>query len=249
MKALYLNIESSEDVKLAVEMIKNLELDSKEVKTISSPVEELSQAVDTVAPETVVKANTEHENALKEQARVLAEQEAKAKQEKAAAEVARLEKLAEEKAAAEQARLAAEAEAKAVAKAKADKEEAEAKAARAKAREAAKEAKALADAAAAEAAANAEAEAAKEAEAAANAEAEAAKEADKAAKEARFEDRRTADPDSGVSFEMIRIKATNRARRGDLTRERMAEILAKFNARSLTQVKKSDYGQLYADLD
>ena len=238
MKALYLNIESSEDVKLAVEMIKNLELDSKEVKTISSPVEELSQAVDTVTPETVVKANTEHENALKEQARVLAEQEAKAKQEKAAAEVARLEKLAEEKAAAEQAKLAAEAEAKAVAKAKADKEEAEAKAARAKAREAAKEARALADAA--------EAAEAKEA---ADAVVEAAKEAEKAAKEAKFEERRAADPDTGVSFEMIRIKATNRARRGDLTRERMAEILAKFNARSLTQVKNSDYGQLYADLD
>ena len=226
MKALYLNIESSEDVKLAVEMIKNLELDSKEVKTISSPIEKLSQAVEAVTPETVVKANTEHENALKEQARVLAEQEAKAEQEKAAAEVARLEKLAEEKAAVEQAKLAAEAEAKAVAKAKADKEEAEAKAARAKAREAVKEA-----------------------EKAANAEAEAAKEAEKAAKEAKFEERRTADPDTGVSFEMIRIKATNRARRGDLTRERMAEILAKFNARSLVQVKKSDYGQLYADLD
>lgn len=245
MKALYLNIESSEDVKLAVEMIKNLELDSKEVKTISSPVEELSQAVDTVTPETVAKANTEHENALKEQARVLAEQEAKAKQ----AEVARLEKLAEEKAAAEQAKLAAEAEAKAVAKAKADREEAEAKEARAKAREAAKEARAKAREAAKEVRALADAAEAAEAKESADAVVEAAKEAGKAAKEARFEDRRTADPDSGVSFEMIRIKATNRARRGDLTRERMAEILAKFNARSLTQVKKSDYGQLYADLD
>nr|DAH65377.1 MAG TPA: hypothetical protein [Caudoviricetes sp.] len=121
----------------------------------------------------------------------------------------------------------AEREAKAAAKAKLEEE--------AKAVEAAKAAKEEEEAKAAEA------KAAKEEEAKA---AEA-----KAAKAAEYEKRTQRVEDSGVSYEMIRIKATKRVKEGVLTREGLIELLAKYKAKSLSQVKESDYGQLYNDLD
>ena len=94
-----------------------------------------------------------------------------------------------------------------------------------------------------------EAKAAKAEEEAKAAKAEEEAKAAKAAKAAEYEKRTQRVEDSGVSYEMIRIKATKRVKEGVLTREGLIELLAKYKAKSLSQVKESDYGQLYNDLD
>lgn len=92
-----------------------------------------------------------------------------------------------------------------------------------------------------------EAEEKAEAEAVAKAEAAAqkAKEERAALKEKRTE------PAEGthISFEMIRIKMMKRIKEGAYTRESMTELLAKYGAKSLSNVKESDFAQLYYDLN
>ena len=88
-----------------------------------------------------------------------------------------------------------------------------------------------------------------EAEAVAKAEAEAA--AQKAKEErAALREKRT-EPAEGthISFEMIRIKMMKRIKEGAYTRESMTELLAKYGAKSLSNVKESDFAQLYYDLN
>ena len=88
-----------------------------------------------------------------------------------------------------------------------------------------------------------------EAEAVAKAEAEAA--AQKAKEErAALKEKRT-EPAEGthISFEMIRIKMMKRIKEGAYTRESMTELLAKYGAKSLSNVKESDFAQLYYDLN
>lgn len=131
---------------------------------------------------------------------------------------------------------AAEAEAKE--KAEADKKaKAAAKAEALKAKAEALKAKAAAEQARLE----------KEAEEKAEAEAAAqkAKEERAALKEKRTE------PAEGthISFEMIRIKMMKRIKEGAYTRESMTELLAKYGAKSLSNVKESDFAQLYYDLN
>lgn len=89
----------------------------------------------------------------------------------------------------------------------------------------------------------------KEAEEKAEAEAEAA--AQKAKEErAALKEKRT-EPAEGthISFEMIRIKMMKRIKEGAYTRESMTELLAKYGAKSLSNVKESDFAQLYYDLN
>ena len=136
---------------------------------------------------------------------------------------------------------AAEAEAKE--KAEADK----------KARAAAKAEALKAKAAAEQARLEKEAEEKAEAEAmdAAKAEAEAEAAAQKAKEErAALKEKRT-EPAEGthISFEMIRIKMMKRIKEGAYTRESMTELLAKYGAKSLSNVKESDFAQLYYDLN
>ena len=100
-----------------------------------------------------------------------------------------------------------------------------------------------------EAEAEARAKAAAEAKAKAEAEAEAA--AQKAQEErAALKEKRT-EPAEGthISFEMIRIKMMKRIKEGAYTRESMTELLAKYGAKSLSNVKESDFAQLYYDLN
>ena len=142
---------------------------------------------------------------------------------------------------------AAEAEEKAkseaAAKAEADKK------ARAAAKAEALKAKAEAEQARLEKEAEEKAEAEAEAEAEAVAKAEAA--AQKAKEErAALREKRT-EPAEGthISFEMIRIKMMKRIKEGAYTRESMTELLAKYGAKSLSNVKESDFAQLYYDLN
>ena len=142
------------------------------------------------------------------------------------------------------------------------KQAAEEKAERAAAAEAATRAKAEADKKAKAEALKAKAEAEqarleKEAEEKAEAEAEAeavarAEEAAQKAKEERaaLKEKRT-EPAEGthISFEMIRIKMMKRIKEGAYTRESMTELLAKYGAKSLSNVKESDFAQLYYDLN
>lgn len=134
---------------------------------------------------------------------------------------------------------AAEAEAKE--KAEADKK------AKAAAKAEALKAKAAAEQARLEKEAEEKAEAEAEAEAVAKAEAAAQK-----AKEERaaLREKRT-EPAEGthISFEMIRIKMMKRIKEGAYTRESMTELLAKYGAKSLSNVKESDFAQLYYDLN
>lgn len=220
MKTLVFNIESSKDVDLAVELIKKL---NTPVEVISSPIAESKDPVVTYY-EQKVEAPAE----VKEISREEEEEELLIKQ-------------AAEAEAKEKAERAAAAEAATRAKAEADK----------KARAAAKAEALKAKAAAEQARLEKEAEEKAEAEAmdAAKAEAEAA--AQKAKEErAALKEKRT-EPAEGthISFEMIRIKMMKRIKEGAYTRESMTELLAKYGAKSLSNVKESDFAQLYYDLN
>lgn len=225
MKTLVFNIESSKDVDLAVELIKKL---NTPVEVISSPVAEskdpavtyYEQKVEVPAEVKEISREEEEEELLIKQA---AESEEKAKAERAAA-----------------------AEAATRAKAEADKKaRAAAKAEALKAKAAAEQARLEKEAEEKAAVAKAEAKAEAEAEAEAEAAAQKAKEEREALREKRTE------PAEGthISFEMIRIKMMKRIKEGAYTRESMTELLAKYGAKSLSNVKESDFAQLYYDLN
>lgn len=229
MKTLVFNIESSKDVDLAVELIKKL---NAPVEVISSPVAESKDPVVTYYEQKVeepveakeISREEEEEELLIKQA-AEAEEKAKAEREAAAAE------------AATRAKAEADKKARAAAKAEALKAKAEAEQARLE-----KEAEEKAEEEAIDAAkAEAEAEAVARAEAAA----QKAKEERAALREKRTE------PAEGthISFEMIRIKMMKRIKEGAYTRESMIELLAKYGAKSLSNVKESDFAQLYYDLN
>ena len=227
MKTLVFNIESSKDVDLAVELIKKL---NAPVEVISSPLAESKDPVVTYYEQKVeVPAEVKEISREEEEEELLIKQaaEEKAKAERAAAEAA--------------AKAEADKKAKAAAKAEALKAKAAAEQARLE-KEAEEKAEAEAmDAAKAEAEAEAEAEAVARAEAAA----QKAKEEREALREKRTE------PAEGthISFEMIRIKMMKRIKEGAYTRESMTELLAKYGAKSLSNVKESDFAQLYYDLN
>ena len=220
MKTLVFNIESSKDVDLAVELIKKL---NTPVEVISSPIAESKDPVVTYYEQKVeVPAEVKEISREEEEEELLIKQAAEA----------------EEKAKAERAAAAAEAATRA--KAEADKKARAAKAGALKA-------KAEAEQARLEKEAEEKAEAEAEAEAVARAEAAAQK-----AKEERaaLREKRT-EPAEGthISFEMIRIKMMKRIKEGAYTRESMTELLAKYGAKSLSNVKESDFAQLYYDLN
>ena len=223
MKTLVFNIESSKDVDLAVELIKKL---NTPVEVISSPLAESKDPVVTYYEQKVeVPAEVKEISREEEEEELLIKQaaEEKAKAERAAAE------------AATRAKAEADKKARAAAKAEALKAKAAAEQARLE-----KEAEEKAEAEAMDAA-KAEAEAVAKAEAAA----QKAKEERAALKEKRTE------PAEGthISFEMIRIKMMKRIKEGAYTRESMTELLAKYGAKSLSNVKESDFAQLYYDLN
>lgn len=228
MKTLVFNIESSKDVDLAVELIKKL---NAPVEVISSPIAESKDPVVAYYEQKVeVPAEVKEISREEEEEELLIKQAAEADK-KAKAEAATKAK-AEAKAEAE-----AELKAKAASWAKALKAKAAAEQARLE-----KEAEEKAEAEAMDAAkAEAEAEAVAKAEAAA----QKAKEERAALKEKRTE------PAEGthISFEMIRIKMMKRIKEGAYTRESMTELLAKYGAKSLSNVKESDFAQLYYDLN
>ena len=234
MKTLVFNIESSKDVDLAVELIKKL---NTPVEVISSPVAESKDPVVTYY-EQKVEVPTE----VKEISREEEEEELLIRQAAEAATKAKAEAEAKAKAEAEaKAKAEAEAEAELKAKAASWAKALKAKAAAEQAR-LEKEAEEKAEAEAMDAAkAEAEAEAVAKAEAAA----QKAKEERAALKEKRTE------PAEGthISFEMIRIKMMKRIKEGAYTRESMTELLAKYGAKSLSNVKESDFAQLYYDLN
>lgn len=225
MKTLVFNIESSKDVDLAVELIKKL---NTPVEVISSLVAESKDPAVTYyeqkveVPAEVKEISREEE----EEEELLIKQAAEASKAKAAAK-AKAERAAAEAAA--KAEAEAELKAKAVAKAAAEAKAVEAKRARLEA----------------EAAETEKAEAEAEAVAKAEAAAQKAKEERAALKEKRTE------PAEGthISFEMIRIKMMKRIKEGAYTRESMTELLAKYGAKSLSNVKESDFAQLYYDLN
>ncbi|WAX10590.1 hypothetical protein BV283P2_00039 [Phocaeicola phage BV283P2] len=233
MKTLVFNIESSKDVDLAVELIKKL---NAPVEVISSPVAEskdpvvayYEQKVEVPVQAKEISREEEEEELLIRQAK--AEAAAKAKVEAEAKEKAEADKKAKED---------AELKAKAASWAKALKAKAAAEQARLE-----KEAEEKAEAEAMDAA-KAEAEAEAEAVAKAEAAAQKAKEERAALREKRTE------PAEGthISFEMIRIKMMKRIKEGAYTRESMTELLAKYGAKSLSNVKESDFAQLYYDLN
>ncbi|WAX10455.1 hypothetical protein BV200P1_00004 [Phocaeicola phage BV200P1] len=226
MKTLVFNIESSKDVDLAVELIKKL---NTPVEVISSPVAEskdpvvayYEQKVEVPVQAKEISHEEEEEELLIRQAKAEADKKAKAEAE------------AELKAKAERVAAKAASEAKAL-KAKAAAEQARLE----------KEAEEKAEAEAMDAA-KAEAEAEAEAVAKAEAAAQKAKEERAALREKRTE------PAEGthISFEMIRIKMMKRIKEGAYTRESMTELLAKYGAKSLSNVKESDFAQLYYDLN
>ncbi len=223
MKTLVFNIESSKDVDLAVELIKKL---NAPVEVISSPIAESKDPVVTYYEQKVeVPAEVKEISREEEEEELLIKQAAEAE--------------AKEKAEADK-------KAKAAAKAEALKAKAEALKAKAAAEQARleKEAEEKAEAEAMDAA-KAEAEAEAEAVAKAEAAAQKAKEERAALREKRTE------PAEGthISFEMIRIKMMKRIKEGAYTRESMTELLAKYGAKSLSNVKESDFAQLYYDLN
>nr|DAG70264.1 MAG TPA: hypothetical protein [Caudoviricetes sp.] len=222
MKTLVFNIESSKDVDLAVELIKKL---NTPVEVISSPLAESKDPAVTYYEQKVeVPAKVKEISREEEEEELLikqaAEEKAKAERE-AAAEAATKAK--------------AEADRKARAVAKAEAEQARLK------KEAAVKARLEAEAAVKAEEEKAEAEAVAKAEAAA----QKAKEERAALREKRTE------PAEGthISFEMIRIKMMKRIKEGAYTRESMTELLAKYGAKSLSNVKESDFAQLYYDLN
>lgn len=232
MKTLVFNIESSKDVDLAVELIKKL---NAPVEVISSPIAESKDPVVAYYEQKVeVPAEVKEISREEEEEELLIKQAAEAE----AKEKAEADKKAK---AAAKAEAEAELKAKAASWAKALKAKAAAEQARLE-KEAEEKAEAEAmDAAKAEAEAEAEAEAVAKAEAAA----QKAKEERAALKEKRTE------PAEGthISFEMIRIKMMKRIKEGAYTRESMTELLAKYGAKSLSNVKESDFAQLYYDLN
>ena len=219
MKTLVFNIESSKDVDLAVELIKKL---NTPVEVISSPVAESKDPVVTYYEQKVeVPAEVKEISREEEEEELLIKQAAEAAAKAEAELKAKAERVA----------------AKAASEAKALKAKAAAEQARLE-----KEAEEKAEAEAMDAAkAEAEAEAVARAEAAA----QKAKEERAALKEKRTE------PAEGthISFEMIRIKMMKRIKEGAYTRESMTELLAKYGAKSLSNVKESDFAQLYYDLN
>ena len=222
MKTLVFNIESSKDVDLAVELIKKL---NTPVEVISSPLAESKDPVVTYYEQKVeVPAEVKEISREEEEEELLIKQAAEEKAERAAAE------------AATRAKAEADKKAKAAAKAEALKAKAEALKAKVAAEQARQEK---------EAEEKAEAEAEAEAVAKAEAAAQKAKEERAALKEKRTE------PAEGthISFEMIRIKMMKRIKEGAYTRESMTELLAKYGAKSLSNVKESDFAQLYYDLN
>ncbi|WAX06013.1 hypothetical protein BD26P3_00024 [Phocaeicola phage BD26P3] len=222
MKTLVFNIESSKDVDLAVELIKKL---NAPVEVISSPIAESKDPV--VA---YYEQKVEEPVKAKEISREEEEEELLIKQ---AAEAEAKEKAEADK------------KAKAAAKAEALKAKAEALKAKAAAAEQARLEKEAEEKAEAEAMDAAKAEAEAEAVAKAEAAAQKAKEERAALREKRTE------PAEGthISFEMIRIKMMKRIKEGAYTRESMTELLAKYGAKSLSNVKESDFAQLYYDLN
>ncbi|WAX10970.1 hypothetical protein BV741P4_00023 [Phocaeicola phage BV741P4] len=232
MKTLVFNIESSKDVDLAVELIKKL---NTPVEVISSPVAESKDPVVTYYEQKVeVPAEVKEISHEEEEEELLIKQAAEAATKAKAEAEAKAKAEAEAKAKAE---AEAELKAKAASWAKALKAKAAAEQARLE-----KEAEEKAEAEAMDAAkAEAEAEAVAKAEAAA----QKAKEERAALKEKRTE------PAEGthISFEMIRIKMMKRIKEGAYTRESMTELLAKYGAKSLSNVKESDFAQLYYDLN
>ena len=231
MKTLVFNIESSKDVDLAVELIKKL---NTPVEVISSPLAESKDPVVTYYEQKVeVPAEVKEISREEEEEELLIKQAAEA-EEKARAEAEEKAKAEVEEKAKAEAEEKAKAEAEEKAKAEADK--------KAKA-EADKKAKAEAEQARLEKEAEEKAEA--EAVAKAEAAAQKAKEERAALKEKRTE------PAEGthISFEMIRIKMMKRIKEGAYTRESMTELLAKYGAKSLSNVKESDFAQLYYDLN
>lgn len=224
MKTLVFNIESSKDVDLAVELIKKL---NTPVEVISSPVAESKDPVVTYYEQKVEVPAEAKEISREEEEELLLIKQAAEADKKAKAEADRKAR-AVAKAEAEQARLKKEAAVKA-------RLEAEAAAAEQARREKAEE----------EAMDAAKAEAEAEAVARAEAAAQKAKEERAALREKRTE------PAEGthISFEMIRIKMMKRIKEGAYTRESMTELLAKYGAKSLSNVKESDFAQLYYDLN
>ena len=220
MKTLVFNIESSKDVDLAVELIKKL---NAPVEVIPSPAAEGKDPVVTYYEQKVeVPAEVKEISREEEEEELLIKQAAEADKEAKAAAKA-------EAAKAEAAKAEAELKAKAASWAKALKAKAAAEQARLEK----------------EAEEKAEAEAMDAAKAEAEAEAQKAKEERAALKEKRTE------PAEGthISFEMIRIKMMKRIKEGAYTRESMTELLAKYGAKSLSNVKESDFAQLYYDLN
>ena len=208
-----------------IESSKDVDLAVELIKKLNAPVEVISSPIaeskDPVV--TYYEQKVEVPAEVKEISREEEEEELLIKQ------------AAEEKAE----RAAAEAATRA--KAEADKK------ARAAAKAEALKAKAEAEQARLEKEAEEKAEAEAEAEAVARAEeaAQKAKEERAALKEKRTE------PAEGthISFEMIRIKMMKRIKEGAYTRESMTELLAKYGAKSLSNVKESDFAQLYYDLN
>lgn len=211
-----------------IESSKDVDLAVELIKKLNTPVEVISsplaESKDPVV--TYYEQKVEVPAEVKEISREEEEEELLIKQ------------AAEEKAKAER---AAAAEAATRAKAEADKK------ARAAAKAEALKAKAETEQARLEKEAEEKAEAEAEAEAVAKAEAAAQK-----AKEERaaLREKRT-EPAEGthISFEMIRIKMMKRIKEGAYTRESMTELLAKYGAKSLSNVKESDFAQLYYDLN
>ena len=210
-----------------IESSKDVDLAVELIKKLNAPVEVISSPIaeskDPVV--TYYEQKVEVPAEVKEISREEEEEELLIKQ---AAE-------AEEKAKAE-----ADKKAKAAAKAEALKAKAEAEQARLE-----KEAEEKAEAEQARLEKEAEEKAEAEAVAKAEAAAQKAKEERAALKEKRTE------PAEGthISFEMIRIKMMKRIKEGAYTRESMTELLAKYGAKSLSNVKESDFAQLYYDLN
>ena len=228
MKTLVFNIESSKDVDLAVELIKKL---NAPVEVISSPIAESKDPVVTYYEQKV-----EVPAEVKEISREEEEEELLIKQ------------AAEEKAEALKAKAEADKKAKAAAKAEALKAKAEAEQARLE-KEAEEKAEAEAEAEQARLEKEAEEKAEAKAEAEAVAKAEAAAQKAKEEREALREKRTEPAEGTHISFEMIRIKMMKRIKEGAYTRESMTELLAKYGAKSLSNVKESDFAQLYYDLN
>ena len=210
-----------------IESSKDVDLAVELIKKLNAPVEVISsplaESKDPVV--TYYEQKVEVPAEVKEISREEEEEELLIKQ--AAEEKAEREAAAAE--AATRAKAEADKKAKAAAKAEALKAKAEAEQARLE-----KEAEEKAEA---------------EAEAEAVAKAEAAAQKAKEEREALREKRTEPAEGTHISFEMIRIKMMKRIKEGAYTRESMTELLAKYGAKSLSNVKESDFAQLYYDLN